>query len=136
MTLRDMFPEWLCKVTLSFPETCSEKSNWLDFTIYEFIFTLVILLIIKRIIYHLFYILNQNKPEKEIDSTIISPSLLYKEMDLTDDEIEDIKDQDMKFDSDIISLEEESMILTKKEDNSVENIDKEVETSILNITKK
>ena len=50
MTLREMLPEWWCKVTFSVPENCSGDYDRLDFSIYEFIFTVVIILVIKRII--------------------------------------------------------------------------------------
>jgi len=51
MTLREMFPEWWCKTTLSIAEDCYGDYNWLDFSIYEFIFSVVVLLIIKWIIH-------------------------------------------------------------------------------------
>ena len=91
MTLREMFPEWWCKVTFSVPENCSGDYNWLDFSIYEFIFTVVIVLVIKWIIYCFLFIIGIISPDKTVDATIISPSLLEKEMDIPNDEIEDIK---------------------------------------------
>ena len=132
MTLREMFPEWWCKVTFSVPENCSEDYNWLDFSIYEFIFTVVIVLVIKWIIYYFFFIINLIIPDKSEDATIISPTLL-------EEEIEDIKGRYLEFDEfdeDVFSLEEESKKKTKREEDFVENIDKEMETSIVNITRK
>ena len=64
-----------------------------------------------------------------MDATIISPTLLEKE-------IEDIEGSDLEFDEDVFSLEEESKKMTKREEDLVENIDKEIETSIVNITRK
>ena len=136
MTLREMFPEWWCKLTLSVPENCSRDYNWLDFSIYEFTFTVVIVLVIKWIIYCLFFIIGIIIPDKTVDATIISPSLLEKEMDIPNDEIEDYIGRDSEFDEDVFSLEEESKKMTKSEDDLVENIDKEIETSIVNITRK
>ena len=135
MTLREIFPQWLCKITFSVPKNCSEKYSWLDFTIYEFIFTLVIFLVIKWIVYRLFSILSRNKPDKNMDSTIISPSLLEKEIDFANGDIEDLKGNDLDFVADTLSLEEEPMNLTKRGDNYDENLDKDIETSILNITR-
>ena len=135
MTLRGMFPEWWCKVTFSVPENCSGEYNWLDFSIYEFIFTIVIVLVIKWIIYCFLFIIGLIIPDKTVDATIISPSLFEKEMDIPNDEIEDIKG-DSEFDEDVFSLEEESKKMTKSEEDLVENIDKEIETSIVNITRK
>ena len=135
MTLREMFPEWWCKVIFSFPENCSGDYNWWDFSIYEFIFTVVIVLVIKWIIYCFFFIIGLIIPDKTVDATIISPSLLEKEMDIPNDEIEDIKGSDSEFDEDVFSLEEESNKITKSEEDFVENIDKEIETSIVNITR-
>ena len=132
MTVREMFPEWLCKVTFSVPENCSGVYNWLDFSIYEFIFTVVIVLVIKWIIYCFFFIIGLIIPDKTVDATIISPTLLEKE-------IGDIKDEDLEFDEDdedVFSLEEEPKKMTKREEDLVENIDKEIETSIVNITRK
>ena len=91
MTLREMFPEWWCKVTLSVPENCSGDYNWLDFSIYEFIFTVVIVLVIKWTICCILFIIGLITPDKTVDATIISPSLFEKEMDIPNDEIEDIK---------------------------------------------
>ena len=132
MTLREMFPEWWCKVTFSVPENCSEDYNWLDFSIYEFIFTVVIVLVIKWIIYCFFFIIGLIIPDKTEDATIISPTLLEKE-------IEDIEGGDLEFDEDdedVFSLEEETKKVTKRKEDLVENIDKEIETSIVNITRK
>ena len=132
MTLREMFPEWWCKVTFSVPENCSGDYNWLEFSIYEFIFTVVIVLVIKWIIYCFFFIIGLIIPDKTVDATIISPTLLEKE-------IGDIKDEDLEFDEDdedVFSLEEEPKKMTKREEDLVENIDKEIETSIVNITRK
>ena len=102
-----MFPDWWCKITFSVPENCSGNYNWLDFSIYEFIFTVVIVLVIKWIIYCFFFIIGLIIPDKTEDATIISPSLLEKEMDIPNDEIEDIKDKDLEFDEDVFGLEEE-----------------------------
>ena len=135
MTLREMFPEWWCKVTSNVPENCSGDYNWLDFSIYEFIFTVVIVLVIKWIIYCFLFIIGLIIPDKTVDATIISPSLFEKEMDIPNDEIEDIKG-DSEFDEDVFSLEEESKNMTKSEEDFVENIDKQMETSIVNITRK
>ena len=132
MTLREMFPEWWCKITFSVPENCSGDYNWLDFSIYEFIFTVVIVLVIKWIIYCFFFIIGLIIPDKTEDATIISPTLLEKE-------IEDIEGGDLEFDEDdedVFSLEEDSKKMTKREEDLVENIDKEIETSIVNITRK
>ena len=135
MTLREMFPEWWCKVTFSVPENCSGDYNWLDFSIYEFIFTFVMVLVIKWIIYCFLFIIGLIFPNKTVDATIISPSLLEKEVDIPNDEIEDIKVRDAEFDEDVFSLEEESKKVTKSEEDFVENIDKEIEKSIVNITR-
>ena len=136
MTLRDMFPECWCKVTFSVPENCSGDYNWLDFSIYEFIFTVVIVLVIKWIIYCFLFIIGLIIPDKTVDATIISPSMLEKEIDFPNDEIEDIKGRDSEFDEDVFSLDEESKNMTKSEEDFFENIDKEIETSIVNITRK
>ena len=136
MTLREMFPEWWCKVTFSLTENCSGNYSWLDFSIYEFIFTVVVVLIIKWIIYCSLFIIGIIIPDKKVDATIISPSLLEKGMDIPNDEIEDIKGRDLEFDEDVFGLEEESKKMTKSEEYFVENIDKEIETSIVNITRK
>ena len=133
MTLRGMFPEWWCKVTFSLPKNCSVDYNWLDFSIYEFIFSVVIVLVIKWIIYSFLFIIGLIIPDKTVDATIISPSLLEKEMDIPNDEMED---RDSEFDEDVFSFEEESNKMTKSEEDLVENIDKEIETSIANITRK
>ena len=132
MTLREMFPDWWCKITFSVPENCSGDYNWLDFSIYEFIFTVVIVLVIKWIIYCFFFIIGLIIPGKTEDATIISPTLLEKE-------IEDIEGGDLEFDEDdedVFSLEEEPKKMTKREEDLVENIDKEIETSLVNITRK
>ena len=107
MTLRDMFPEWWCKVTFSVPENCSGDYNWLDFSIYDFIFTVVIVLVVKWIIDCFLFIIGIIIPDITADSTIISPSLLEKEMDIPNGGIEDIKGKDSEFDEDVFSLEEE-----------------------------
>ena len=135
MTLRDMFPEWWCKVTFSVPENCSGDYNWLDFSIYEFIFTFVMVLVIKWIIYCFLFIIGLIIPNKTVDATIISPSLLEKEMDIPNDEIDDLKGSYSEFDEDVFSLDEESKNMTKSEEDFFENIDKEIETSIVNITR-
>ena len=136
MTLREMFPEWWCKLTLSVPENCSRDYNWLDFSIYEFTFTVVIVLVIKWIIYCFLLIIGIIIPDKTVDATIKSSNLLEKEMDIPNDEIEDFIGRDSEFDEDVFSLEEESKKMTKSEEDLVENIDKEIETSIVNITRK
>ena len=136
MTLREMFPEWWCKVTFSFTENCSGNYSWLDFSIYEFIFTVVVVLIIKWIIYCSLLFLGLIIPDKTVDATIISPSILEKEMDIPNDEIEEIKGRDSEFDEDVFSFEEESKKIAKSEEDLVENIDKDIETSIVNITRK
>ena len=132
MTLREMFPDWWCKITFNVPENCSGDYNWLDLSIYEFIFTVVIVLVIKWIIYCFFFIIGLIIPDKTVDATIISPTLLEKE-------IGDIEGGDLEFDEDdedVFSLEEEPKKMTKREEDLVENIDKEIETSIVNITRK
>ena len=136
MTLREMFPEWWCKVTFSVPEKCFGDYKWLDFSIYEFVFTVVIVLVIKWIIHCFISIIGLILPDKTVDATIISPSLLEKDMDIPNDEIEDIKGKDLEFYEDVFGLEEESKKMTKSEDEFVTNIDKEIETSIVNITRK
>ena len=133
MTLREMFPEWWCKFTFSVQENCSGDYNWLDFSINELIFTVVIVLVIKWIIYCFLFIIGLIIPDKTVDATIISPSLLEKEMDIPNDEMED---RDSEFDEDVFSFEEESKTMSKSEEDFVENIDKEIETSIVNITRK
>ena len=136
MTLREMFPEWWCKVTFSVRENCSGDYNWFDFSIYEFIFTVVIVLIIKWIIYCFLFIIGLIIRNKTVDTAIISPGLLEKEMDIPNDEIEDIKGKDLEFDEDVFGLEEESKKMTKSEEDFVNNLDIEIETSIENITRK
>ena len=126
MTLREMFPDWWCKITFSVPENCSGDYNWFDFSIYEFIFTVVIVLVIKWIIFCFFFIIGLIIPDKTEDATIISPTLLEKE-------IGDIEGGDLEFDEDdedVFSLEEDSKKMTKREEDLVENIDKEIETNI------
>ena len=48
MTLREMFPEWWCKFSLSFTDYCtqnySNRWNWLDFTLGELFFTIFLLI--------------------------------------------------------------------------------------------
>ena len=136
MTLREMFPEWWCKFTFSVLENCSGDYNWFDFSIYEFIFTVVIVLVIKWIIYCFILIIGLILQDKTEDTTIISPSLLEKEMDIQNDEIEEINGRDLEFEEDVFSLEEESKEMTKSEEDIVKNLDKEIETSIVNITRK
>ena len=136
MTLREMFPEWWCRVTFGIPENCSGDYNWFDFSIYEFIFTVVIVLVIKWIIYCFLFIIGLIIPDKTVDATILSPSLLEKEPEIPNDEIGDIRGSDSEFDEDVFSLEEESKKMTKSEEDFVENIDKEMEKSIVNITRK
>ena len=131
MTLRELVPDWWCKITFSFPENCYGDYNWLDFSIYEFIFSIIVVFIIKWIINFLFFLLGQIIPDKTMDASIISPSLLGKDLDILNDEMGGIKDKILDFDEDVISLEEES---NKK--TADENIDKEIETSIVNITRK
>ena len=114
MTLREMFPDWWCKVTLSVPRNCSEEYNWLDFSIFELIFTVIILLVAKWIIYSCLFIIGLFFPHKPLDATIISPSLLEKEMNIPNDEIPDIKGKDLEFDDDTFSLEEELYKVKKK----------------------
>ena len=136
MTLREIFPEWWCKVTFSVPENCSGDYNWFDFSIYEFIFTVVIVLVIKWIIYCFLFIIGIIIPDKTVDATIISPSILEKGMDIPNDEIEEIKVRGSEFDEDVFSLEEETKIITNSEEDLAKNLDKEIETSIVNITRK
>ena len=57
-------------------------------------------------------------------------------MDIPNDEIEEIKGRDSEFDEDVFSLDEESKNMTKSEEDFFENLDKEIETSIVNITRK
>ena len=96
----------------------------------------MILLVIKWIIYCFLFIIGLIIPDKTMDATIISPSLLEKEMDIPNDDIEDIKGKDLEFDEDVFGLEEESKKITKSEEDFVKDIDKEIETSIVNITRK
>ena len=131
MTLRELVPDWWCKITFSFPENCYGDYNWLDFSIYEFIFSIIVVFILKWIINFLFFLIGQIIPDKTMDASIISPSLLGKDLDILNDEMGDIKDKILDFDEDVFSLEEES---NKK--TADENIDKEIETSIVNITRK
>ena len=136
MTLREMLPEWWCKSTFGIPENCFGNYNWLDFSIYEFFFSVVVILVLKWIIYCFFSFLGKIIPDKTMDSTKKSPSLLRKDLEIPNDEIEDIKDRDLELDEDVFSLEEESNKMTKKEKYFDEDIDKEIETSIVNITRK
>ena len=136
MTLREMFPEWWCKLTFSVPENCSGDYNWFDFSIYEFLFTVVMVLVIKWIIHCFISIIGLILSDKTVDATIISPSLLEKDMDIPNDEIGVIKGRDLEFEEDVFSLEEESKEMTKSEEDNVKNLDKEIETSIVNITRK
>ena len=99
MTLRDMFPEWWCKIIFSVSENCSGDYNWLDFSIYEFIFSVVVVFIIKWIINCLLFILGVINQDNKMDSTIISPSLLGKDLDIPNYEMEDIKGRDLEFDN-------------------------------------
>ena len=131
MTLREIFPEWWCKVIFSFSENCYGNHNWLDFTIYELIFTAGIFLVIKWTIHFLFFILGLIIPNKSFDATIVSPKFLEEDSEIPNDVIENIE-----IDEDLFSLEEESNRLTKRQVDSVEDIDKEIETSIVNITRK
>ena len=135
MTLREIFPEWWCKVTFSIPEICSGNYNFLDFSIYEFIFSIVILLFIKWIIHFIIFVLGLIIPERTLDATIISPSILEKEINITNDEIKDIKGKDLEFEEDIFSLEEEKNKMKTTEDYNVEKLDKEIEKSIVNISR-
>ena len=131
MTLRELVPDWWCKITFSFPENCYGDYNWLDFSIYEFIFSIFVVFIIKWIINFLFFILGQIIPDKTMVASIISPSLLGKDLDILNDEMGSIKDKILDFDEDVFSLEDESNKKTADKD-----IDKEIETSIVNITGK
>ena len=48
MTLREMFPEWWCKFSLSFTDYCKynyRELNWLDFTLGELGFTVFVIII-------------------------------------------------------------------------------------------
>ena len=136
MTLREMIPEWWCKITFSVPENCSDNFTWLDFSIYEFIFTVVIILVTKWIIYFSLFIIGLIIPDKTEDATIISPTILEKDMDIPNDEIDYIKNRDLEFDEDVFSLGEESKKMRTSEQELVNNVDEEIETSILNITRK
>ena len=136
MTLREMFPEWWCKTTLSIAEDCYGDYNWLDFSIYEFIFSVIVLLIIKWIIYCLLFILGKIIPYKAMDSTIVSPSLLEKNLDIPNYEMEDTKVRDFEFNEDVFGLEEESSKIVEKGQRLDEDLDKEIEESIVNITRK
>tara|TARA_B100000579_G_C22662864_1_gene771800 strand:+ start:53 stop:475 length:423 start_codon:yes stop_codon:yes gene_type:complete len=135
MTLREIFPEWWCKVTFSIPEICSGDYNFLDFSLYDFIFSVVILLVIKWIIHFIIFVLSLIIPERTVDATIISPSILEKEINITNDEIEDIKGKDLEFEEDIFSLEEEENKMKTTEDYIVEKLDREIEKSIVNISR-
>ena len=135
MTLREIFPEWWCKATFSIPEICSGDYNFLDFSLYDFIFSVVILLVIKWIIHFIIFVLSLIIPERTVDATIISPSILEKEINITNDEIEDIKGKDLEFEEDIFSLEEEENKMKTTEDYNVEKLDREIEKSIVNISR-
>ena len=135
MTLREIFPEWWCKATFSIPEICSGDYNFLDFSLYDFIFSVVILLVIKWIIHFIIFVLSLIIPERTVDATIISPSILEKEINITNDEIEDIKGKDLEFEEDIFSLEEEENKMKTTEDYIVEKLDREIEKSIVNISR-
>ena len=106
MTLSEIIPEWWCKATFSVLDNCSGDYNWFDFSIYEFIFTVVIVLVIKWIIYCFLFIIGIIIPDKTVDATIISPSLLEKGIDIPNDEIDDLKGSFSEFDEDVFSLEE------------------------------
>ena len=135
MTLREMFPEWWCKTTFSVSENCYVNYSWLDFTIYEFIFSFIVVLILKWIIYCFLFILGKIIPDKIIDKTKRSRNLLAKDLDFQNDIMGDIKDKDFEFDEDVFSLEESNKMI-KKEKIIDEDMDKEIETSIVNITRK
>ena len=130
MTLREMFPEWWCKTIFSIPENCNGDYNWLDFTIFEFIFSFVVILVIKWIIDCLFFILGQIIPDRTEVATKIYPSMLGKDLDIPKDDIEDLQGSDLEFDEDVFNLEEESTGMTISEEDFVEQIDKEIETYI------
>jgi len=128
MTLRDILPGWGCKITLSVTDNCVGDYNWLDFSIYEFIFTVAIILVIKWIIRCFFFIIGLIITDKTGDETTIS-NTLFKE------KIEDFEDRDLEFDEDVFGLEEEPQKISKKEKNLLDNVDKEIETSIVNISR-
>ena len=107
MTLREILPEWWCKVTFSLPKKCLSDYNWFDFLVYEFLLTSVIILIIKWIIDFFFLILGLINHNKKVDATIISPSILENENGIYNDNIEDMKLRDLRFDEDVFSLEED-----------------------------
>ena len=49
MTLREMLPEWWCKFSLNFTDYCKDnygELNWLDMTLGEVGFTVVVIVII------------------------------------------------------------------------------------------
>jgi hypothetical protein len=49
MTLRYMIPEWWCKFSLSFTDYCKDnygELNWLDFTLGEFFFSILVIVIL------------------------------------------------------------------------------------------
>ena len=49
MTLREMFPEWWCKFSLSFTNYCKDnygELNWLDFTLGEMFFSILVIVIL------------------------------------------------------------------------------------------
>ena len=136
MTLREIFPEWWCKITFSVPETCPGNYNWLDLSIYEFIFSVVVALAIKWIISCFLFILGLIMPDKSLDATIISPKLLEDDFEIPNHEIEDIKGRDLELDEDVFNLDVESRKMGKKEEHFAKKIEKEIETSIANITRK
>ncbi len=135
MTLREMFPEWWCKTTFSVPENCYGDYNWLDFSIYEFFFSFVVILVIKWTIFCLLFILGRIIPYETMDKKKISPSLSENGIDILNDKIEDIQGNDLEFDEDVFSLEDSNK-MTNREKYFDEDIDKEIEKSIVNITRK
>ena len=56
-------------------------------------------------------------------------------MDFPNNEIEDIKGKDLEFYEDVFGFEEESNKMKKGKVHFDENIDKEIEKSIVNITR-
>ena len=134
MTLREMFPKWWCKVTFSVPENCYGNYNWLDFSIYEFFFSFVVVLTLKWSIHCLLFIVGHIIPDKTIDSSIAYPSLSGKDLDIANDVMEDLKEGDLKLNEDVFHLEESNKT-TKKENFVDKDLDEEIETSIVNITR-
>ena len=102
-----MLPDWWCKITFSVSEICSEHYNWLDLSIYEFFFSVVIVLILKWIIHFSLFIISLISPKKTEDATIISLSLLEKYMNISNDKIEDMKGSDLEFDEDFAIREKD-----------------------------